>query len=121
MKKQHIMNETFLDAILAKKLGTIYTPPKEINDPDFDEAAKHFIDLLLRADRFKPVKTAVVHPIDKESLLGAVRAAQFNVIKPVLIGSQHKIKSVAKVNNVDLEDYQVINVEHSHEAAKKKP
>ncbi len=43
MKKQHIINETFLDAILAKKLGTTYTPPKEINDPDFDEAAKHFI------------------------------------------------------------------------------
>ncbi|GAA5251844.1 hypothetical protein KNCP2_01320 [Candidatus Rickettsia kedanie] len=60
-----------------------------------------------------------MHPIDKESLLGAVRAAQFNVIKPVLIGPQHKIESVAKVNNVDLEDYQVINVEHSHEAAKK--
>lgn len=79
------------------------------------EAAKHFIDLLLRADGFKPVKTAVVHPIDKESLLGAVRAAQFNVIKPVLIGPQHKIEAVAKVNNVDLEDYQVINVEHSHE------
>lgn len=33
MKKQHIINETFLDAILAKKLGTTYTPPKEINDP----------------------------------------------------------------------------------------
>ena len=122
MKKQHIINETFLDAILAKKLGTTYTPPKEINDPDFDEAAKHFINLLLRADRadgFKPVKIAVVHPIDKESLLGAVRAAQFNVIKPVLIGPQHKIESVAKVNNVDLEDYQVINVEYSHKAAKK--
>ncbi len=36
MKKQHIINETFLDAILAKKLGTTYTPPKEINDPDCD-------------------------------------------------------------------------------------
>ncbi len=36
-----------------------------------------------------------------------------------MIGPQHKIESVAKVNNVDLEDYQVINVEHSHEAAKK--
>jgi len=119
MKKQHIINETFLDAILAKKLGTTYTPPKEINDPDFDEAAKHFIDLLLRADGFKPVKTAVVHPIDKESLLGAVRAAQLDVIKPILIGPQHKIEAVAKVNNVDLEGYQLINVEHSHEAAKK--
>ncbi|EER21460.1 phosphate acetyltransferase [Rickettsia endosymbiont of Ixodes scapularis] len=49
MKKQHIINETFLDAILAKKLGTNYTSPKEINDPDFDEAAKHFIDLLIHA------------------------------------------------------------------------
>ncbi|ABV78620.1 phosphate acetyltransferase [Rickettsia bellii OSU 85-389] len=119
MKKQHIINETFLDAILAKKLGTSYTPPKEINDPDFDEAAKHFINLLVRADGFKPVKTAVVHPIDKESLLGAVRAAQFGVITPVLIGPQHKIEAVAKVNNVDLANYQVINVEHSHDAAKK--
>lgn len=36
MKKQHIINETFLDVILAKKLGATYTSPKEINDPDFD-------------------------------------------------------------------------------------
>ena len=67
----------FLDVILAKKLGTNYTPRKDINDPDFDrESAKHFIDLLLRADGFKPVKTAVVHPINKESLCSSVRTAQ---------------------------------------------
>ncbi|AAU03515.1 phosphate acetyltransferase [Rickettsia typhi] len=119
MKKQHIINETFLDEILAQKLGTTYIPPTGIKDADFEQAAKHFINLLLRADGLKPIKTAVVHPIDKESLLGAVRAAQFNVIKPVLIGPQHKIESVAKVNDVDLENYQVINAEHSHEAAKK--
>lgn len=36
-----------------------------------------------------------------------------------MIGPQHKIEAVAKVNNVDLANYQVINVEHSHDAAKK--
>lgn len=119
MKKQHIINETFLDAVLAKKLGKAYTLPKEMNDPDFNKAAKHFIDLLLKVEGFKPVKTAVVHPTDKESLLGAVRAAQFEVIKPIFIGPQHKISAIAKENNVHLEDYQIIDVEHSHEAAKK--
>lgn len=69
MKKQHIINETFLDAILAKKLGTTYTPPKEINDPDFDEAAKHFIDLLLRADGFKPVKNHYSVQLERHNLM----------------------------------------------------
>lgn len=119
MKAKQLINETFLDAVLAKKLGKSYTSPKEINDPDFDEAAKYFIDLLLKVDGFKPVKTAVVHPTDKESLLGAIRAAQFDVIKPIFIGPQHKIEAVAKVNDVNLEGYQIIDVEHSHDAAKK--
>ncbi|WP_341793576.1 MULTISPECIES: phosphate acetyltransferase [unclassified Rickettsia] len=119
MKAKQLINETFLDAILAKKLGKTYTPSKEVNNPEFDEAAKHFVDLLIKADGFKPVKTAVVHPTDKESLLGAIRAAQFDVIKPILIGPQYKIEAVAKVNDVDLEDYKIIDVEHSHDAAKK--
>ncbi|WP_342270583.1 phosphate acetyltransferase [Rickettsia endosymbiont of Orchestes rusci] len=119
MKAKQLINETFLDAILAKKLGKTYTPSKEVNNPEFDEAAKHFVDLLIKADGFKAVKTAVVHPTDKESLLGAIRAAQFDVIKPILIGPQYKIEAVAKVNDVDLEDYKIIDVEHSHDAAKK--
>lgn len=72
-----------------------------------------------RSKALKPIKTAVVHPTDKDSLLGALRAAQFDVITPILIGPKHKIIAVAKECKADLDHYKIIDVHHSHEAAAK--
>jgi phosphate acetyltransferase len=74
---------------------------------------------LERSKALKPIKTAVVHPTDKDSLLGALRAAQFDVITPILIGPKHKIIAVAKECKADLDHYKIIDVHHSHEAAAK--
>jgi len=34
----------------------------------------------------EPIRTAVVHPVDTDSLLGAIEAAKANLIIPVLVG-----------------------------------
>ena len=66
-----------------------------------------------------PVSTAVVHPVDRESLLGAFEAAERGLIAPVLVGPEAKIRAAAAVANVDLAGVKIIATEHSHAAADK--
>lgn len=73
--------------------------------------------LLARADGLAPIDMAVVHPCDRESLRGALMAAEAKLIDPILVGPEQKIRTVASENNFDLKQYRIVNVRHSHEAA----
>ena len=64
-----------------------------------------------------PLRTAIVHPVEENSLLGAIEAAEANLILPVLVGPEKKILAVAAAQKVDLSPYTVIATEHSHAAA----
>jgi len=64
-----------------------------------------------------PLVTAVVHPVDANSLIGAVNAAKQSIIQPIFIGPESKIYSVAEENDLDLSHYEVIHTPHSHAAA----
>jgi len=66
-----------------------------------------------------PIRTAVVHPVDRYSLLGALDAAQANLIVPILVGPEAKIRETAEAADVDLTPYRLIPAAHSHEAAAK--
>jgi len=68
-------------------------------------------------DGFKPLKTAVVHPVDSYSLLGAIASAQEGLIDPILIGPRAKIEAIAKQEKVDISAYTIVATEHSHAAA----
>jgi len=73
---------------------------------------------LLDAARDAPrVRTAVVHPVDAVSLLGAVEAARAGLIEPVLVGPEAKIRQAAEQANVDLSGYRLVPTPHSHAAA----
>ena len=65
----------------------------------------------------EPIRTAVVHPCDRISLEGAVRAAKARLISPVLVGPEAKIRSVAAAEGIDICGYEIIGAEHSHAAA----
>jgi phosphate acetyltransferase/phosphate butyryltransferase len=65
----------------------------------------------------EPIRVAVVHPVDRNSLLGAIDAAQANLIIPILIGPEAKIRAAAEANGIDLSPYPLIPTEHSHAAA----
>ncbi|WP_114417460.1 bifunctional enoyl-CoA hydratase/phosphate acetyltransferase [Marinospirillum perlucidum] len=75
--------------------------------------------ILQQAKDAPPVPTGVVHPVDFNSLEGALEAAEAGIIKPFFVGPESKIRQVAKDNGLDLKDYPIINTEHSHEAAEK--
>ncbi len=76
-----------------------------------------FGKLMHRCDALPPVICAVVHPCDSASLGGAVEAARANLIIPLLIGPEAKIRAVAEADGIDISGFQLVDVEHSHAAA----
>jgi phosphate acetyltransferase len=78
-----------------------------------------FASLLRRCEALAPIRCAVVHPCDRESLKGALEAADRKMIVPVLVGPEKKIRAVAEAEDVDLAPYEIVATEHSHAAAQK--
>jgi phosphate acetyltransferase len=84
------------------------------------EARPSKYDRLIAAAKAVPtVTTIVVHPCDESSLRGAADAAEAGIIKPILVGPASKIASVAAKHNIDISDYEIVDAEHSEEAAAK--
>jgi phosphate acetyltransferase len=78
-----------------------------------------FSRLLKRCEGMPPIVTAVVHPCDRDSLLGPLEAARRSLIVPVLVGPEAKIRAVAQSAGADLTGLRIVDTEHSHEAADK--
>ena len=71
------------------------------------------------ASSLDPLPTAVVHPCSEYALRGAIESAEANLILPHLVGPEIKIREVADQCELDISQYPLIDVEHSHEAAEK--
>lgn len=76
-----------------------------------------FAELLRRCEGVPPVTCAVVHPCDRDSLLGPIEAYKRGLITPVLVGPAARIRAVADAEDVDLAPFRMEDVEHSHAAA----
>lgn len=92
--------------------GRVSLPNVEVH-----ERGHHYQQLVQKTQKLTPIRTAVVHPVDTVSLLGAVEAAKANLIVPVLVGPETKIRAAADQANLDLSPYELIPTEHSHAAA----
>src|SRR5262245_37798010 len=75
--------------------------------------------LLKRCEGLPPVRCAVAHPCDRDSLLGPIEAAKRGLIEPVLIGPEAKIRAVAQAEGIDLSPYRIVPTQHSHASAEK--
>jgi phosphate acetyltransferase len=73
--------------------------------------------LIQRAEQGAPLATAIVHPCDRDSLLGALEAAKRGLIRPVLVGPEARIRATAEAAGADLSGCRIVGVEHSHAAA----
>ncbi len=78
----------------------------------------HLERLLEAVSNLPALNTAVVHPVGETALLGAVEAAKDGLINPVLIGPEQRIKTAASKAGVEINNYQIIATEHSHDSAK---
>ncbi len=66
-----------------------------------------------------PLRTAVVHPVDAASLVGAVEAARAHLIIPVLVGPEVKIRAAAAQAGIDLAAFEIVGADHSDASAAK--
>jgi phosphate acetyltransferase len=77
----------------------------------------HHQEIIQKAHGLVPIRTAVVHPVDTVSLVGAMEAAKEKLIIPVLVGPENKIRTAAEQAKLDLSAYEIVSTEHSHAAA----
>jgi len=73
--------------------------------------------LIARLRPVRPLPTAVVHPCDRESLLGALAASADGLIEPILVAPGAKLAAAAAAAGVSLERFRRVEAPHSHAAA----
>jgi phosphate acetyltransferase/phosphate butyryltransferase len=83
----------------------------------FHDAGLRYRQLIDLTRGLAPARTAVVHPVDQNSVLGTVEAAEAGLILPVFVGPEGKIRAAATAAGVDLSRYELLPCAHSHEAA----
>ncbi|MBF8272655.1 MAG: enoyl-CoA hydratase [Magnetococcales bacterium] len=84
--------------------------------PDLDDYWRydHLIDSCSPEE---PLKVAVIHPCDRDSLMGAVEAAKKDLIYPYLIGPTARIQRAADAAGIDISPFKLVDAKHSHHAA----
>ena len=75
--------------------------------------------LIAAAQRQTKIKVAVAHPCDDVSVRGAVEAAKLRLIEPILVGPVARIRRAAQECGLDIGQFELIDVEHSHASAAK--
>lgn len=102
---------------------TVLAPQQRVALPDTGPAEVIFRrtdalgGLIRRAEQGVPVVTAIVHPCDRDSLLGPLEAARHGLITPVMVGPAARIRAAAEDAGADLSGCRIVDVKHSHAAA----
>ena len=111
--------ETVIDGV-----AEIIAPTQKISRPrtilpevQFRRRGHQYERLIQQAKGLAPIRVAVVHPVDTVCLLGAVEAAKANIIVPVLVGPEARIRAAAAQAKIDISPYELVPTEHSHAAA----
>lgn len=103
------------EVIAPKK--KITRPRKTLPEVKLIDRFARFRELIRMAEPMSPIRAAVVHPVDKGTLLSCVEAHKSGLILPVLIGPEFKIHAVARAEKIDISGFEIVSVEHSHAAA----
>jgi phosphate acetyltransferase len=75
--------------------------------------------LIAAAKDVPSAVTVVVHPCDEASLTGVCEAAEIGIIKPILVGPINRIKGTAAKHDLNIENFEIVDAQHSEEAAAK--
>src|SRR5258705_13997930 len=75
--------------------------------------------LIAAAQAVPPEPTIVVHPCDETSLRGVVDSAAAGIIRPVLVGTEKKIRETASKHGLDISGFEIGDAPHSEDAAAK--
>ena len=97
-----------------------YQDPTEIAPPQKSSREYRVYPALIeRCAELEPVTTAVAHPCDESSLTAALEAAEADLIRPILVGPEAKVRAVAGQFGLDIRPYRLVDAPHSHASAAK--
>ncbi len=128
-RTQHVLfdAEVVLESGLRAITGTleVLAPTEKIIRPrvsipevilsNRDERLQAFLN---QATGLDPVLTAVVHPCDRESLKGAVLAAEHGLIEPILVGPAARLHKIADEAGLSIGRYRLVDTAYSQESAR---
>lgn len=107
------------EATVAAPVEKIRRQQAALPEVTVTDSQRRYDNLISLADNLPPIKVAVAHPCDAESLRGAMLAMHEGLIVPVLIGPEAKIRAAAEFIDADLSACIMINTEHSVESAER--
>ncbi len=79
---------------------------------------KNFHDLIKAAKEQTTMKLAVAAAQDEDVLIAVCSAAEMGIVEPILVGETSQIKEIAKNNNLDINNYEMIEKSDLTDAAR---
>ncbi|HRK62680.1 MAG TPA: bifunctional enoyl-CoA hydratase/phosphate acetyltransferase [Candidatus Omnitrophota bacterium] len=110
---------------LVEGTATVLAPTEKIRIPRPDipwvdiREKDHYKGTMEKCRAFGILKVAVVHPVQANVIEAVAEAVEENLIVPVLIGPEARIKAAIKESGVNARGWQIISTAHSHAAAAK--
>ena len=89
----------------------------ELPDIRIDDKVDRLARLKARVRDLDPIKVAVAHPCDIESLRGAIVSSEAGIIEPILVGPETIIRSLAKEHQLDVSHLRIVNALTSRDSA----
>ncbi len=83
------------------------------------EKGRQYRKLIQQTKGLYPIRTAIVHPVQTAALTAAIEAAEADLIIPVLVGPEAKIRAAAERGKLDISQFEMNVTEHSHQAAER--
>ncbi len=103
-------------AVVLAPTKKIRYKPRELPEVHF-KYHDRYRELIDSCAELPPLKTAVVHPVKADTLIAIEEAVRENLILPVLIGPEKRIRAAAQEAGIDISGYELLDAEHSHAAA----
>ncbi|MFZ2236686.1 MAG: hypothetical protein WAV67_09940, partial [Dokdonella sp.] len=76
-------------------------------------------ELLDTCKSLPKLRTAIVHPVKANDIRAIRDAVAEHLIEPVLVGPKARVQAAADEAGIDIGDWPLHDVEHSHAAAEK--
>ncbi|MFQ6752857.1 bifunctional enoyl-CoA hydratase/phosphate acetyltransferase [Cereibacter sphaeroides] len=105
------------EALVMAPREKVRRPVSHLPEVRLHTPGARFANLILAARSLPPLPTAIVHPCDDLSLLGAIQAEGAGLITPWWVGPKARILATAAAANVTLDESRIVDTPHSHASA----
>ncbi len=105
-------------AVVIAPTEKVKRPRVVLPEVHLHDHGAHLRQLIESAKGLESIDVAVVYPVDRDALLGAMEAAEADLIVPILVGPETRIRAAAEAAGIDISSRTIISTEHGNAAAK---